>query len=256
MRVLSIWEDPWLPRSLTRRPFTPRGATLLTRVSDLINPNTGKWDTRLVKDVFWEEDAAVILAIPVYADREDTLAWHYDKNGLFSVKSVYKLQRDITLRERNTNLMASGMNTGTDTLLWNSIWKIPVPNKIKHFVWRLAHNIIAVRGNLVRHGMDINTKCVMCDQKHKDGGHLFLKCKLIKEAWLLLNMEEIRRKLMELPSAKECVKAILELEVIVLLWMWWDDRNKVREGENRRQAERLVYAVQLYTADILRPPKI
>jgi hypothetical protein len=32
----------------------------------------------------------------------------------------------------------------TGGYVWKGIWKLPVPNKVKHFIWRLAHKIIAV----------------------------------------------------------------------------------------------------------------
>lgn len=47
-----IWSDPWLPKGVTRRPVTPRGASLLTMVSELIDPITGGWDELLVRDTF------------------------------------------------------------------------------------------------------------------------------------------------------------------------------------------------------------
>lgn len=78
-----IWEDPWLPVGFSRRPRTPRGNTLLTKVSELIDPLTGSLDTQLVKDLFWEEDVVNILATPVHVDREDSVAWHFDQKGLF-----------------------------------------------------------------------------------------------------------------------------------------------------------------------------
>jgi hypothetical protein len=31
----------------------------------LINPNTGEWDEELVRDMFWDIDARLILTIPV-----------------------------------------------------------------------------------------------------------------------------------------------------------------------------------------------
>jgi hypothetical protein len=43
-----IWEDPWIPTGSSRRPRTPRGGTLLSKVSELIDPYTGSWDTELV----------------------------------------------------------------------------------------------------------------------------------------------------------------------------------------------------------------
>ena len=41
---VNIWSDPWLPRGHTRKPATPRGQSLLTRVSELIDPQTESWD--------------------------------------------------------------------------------------------------------------------------------------------------------------------------------------------------------------------
>lgn len=75
---LNIWKDPWLPRDFSRRPITPRGASLLTRVSELFDPVVGGWDRDLVQETFWPEDAALILAPPMHEGREDTLAWHFD----------------------------------------------------------------------------------------------------------------------------------------------------------------------------------
>ena len=49
---IRIWDDPWIPAGITRRPRTPRGTTLLTKVAELIDPNTGTWDVQLVKDLF------------------------------------------------------------------------------------------------------------------------------------------------------------------------------------------------------------
>jgi hypothetical protein len=37
---ISIWEDPWVPCGVTRRPITPRRGNILSRVAELINPIT------------------------------------------------------------------------------------------------------------------------------------------------------------------------------------------------------------------------
>jgi len=39
---INIWLDPWIPDGITRRPITPRGQTVLTKVSELINPVSGE----------------------------------------------------------------------------------------------------------------------------------------------------------------------------------------------------------------------
>ena len=37
---IRIWDDPWLPRGITRRVITPRNGSILQKVADLINPIT------------------------------------------------------------------------------------------------------------------------------------------------------------------------------------------------------------------------
>jgi hypothetical protein len=69
--------------------MTPRGANILTRVSDLINPIDGLWDEDLIGEIFWSIDAHRILQIPLAPNREDFVVWHHNKLGLFSVHSAY-----------------------------------------------------------------------------------------------------------------------------------------------------------------------
>jgi len=107
-----IWDDPWLPKGLTRKPITPRRGSLVTRVSELINPLTGDWDVELIRDNFWPEDAEEILRIPIDMDMDEWPAWHFDAKGNFSVRSAYKLAVHITKalsgRDDSTSL---GMKT-------------------------------------------------------------------------------------------------------------------------------------------------
>jgi len=66
-----IWEDPWLPKGLTRKPATPIRTNLLIKVSELINPIKGVWDEQLIRETFWPEDANEILRIPIAENLED-----------------------------------------------------------------------------------------------------------------------------------------------------------------------------------------
>lgn len=34
--------------------------------------------------------------------------------------------------------------------LWEKIWSFFVPSKIKHFIWRLCHNMLPTRATLLR----------------------------------------------------------------------------------------------------------
>lgn len=107
---IRIWDDPWIANGVSRRPFTPRQHIVLTRVKELLDPEIGFWDVQKVRELFWEEDVKFILATPTNPGHEDSLAWHYDKRGVFSVKSAYHVRDD------------------------EKLWKIPCLPKIKHFV--------------------------------------------------------------------------------------------------------------------------
>jgi hypothetical protein len=89
---IDIWKDNWIPSSHNLKIMTPRGTNIITRVSDLINPANDTWDEDLIQDIFWPIDAHRIMQIPLTPEREDFVAWHYNKVGLFSVWSAYYCQ--------------------------------------------------------------------------------------------------------------------------------------------------------------------
>ena len=69
-------------------------------MSDLISPLTGTWDEELIADVFWPEEAKHILSIPLKPGYEDSVAWHFDHRGVFSVKSGYHVLEDKREQEK------------------------------------------------------------------------------------------------------------------------------------------------------------
>ena len=94
-----IWEDPWIPRGVTRRPASYQGPNLLIKVSELIDPNTGSWDRNLVSDCFHPDDVPIILSIPICEHGEDFMAWHFDSKGIFFVKPAYKIHVQMMKEE-------------------------------------------------------------------------------------------------------------------------------------------------------------
>jgi hypothetical protein len=114
---IDMWKDPWFPRDHTRRPVTPRRGNLMSHVA------TGDWNIQLVRDTFWEQDAKIILDLPLTSAWENSLAWHYDSRGLFSVRSAYKVCRRKFLSEQGRDGGASNSNSGhQQDDLWRLIW--------------------------------------------------------------------------------------------------------------------------------------
>jgi len=209
---IDIWADEWLPREHLRRPYTPRGASLLSRVSDLIDSIAGTWDAKLVRDTFWEDDAELILSLPVHEGMDDIPAWHYNKNGIFTVKSAYKVHYEYKRRNRVRAVGAAASSGRREDRFWKELWKITRPRKMMHFMWRFSHNSLALCINLKRCGMKIDTRCVLCGRYDEDDGHLFFKCKCARKIWDELNLEQIRQSPVNAQTAREVVEIILKLK--------------------------------------------
>lgn len=255
---IKVWEDPWLPCGTTRRPITPRRGILISRVAELIDPITESWDVGLVESIFWPEDVPKILAIPVHAGMEDAIAWHYDSKGIFSVKSAYRVLCDDQNRRSRYDSAASSSKDGAKSKkVWGRIWDMEAPSRLKHFLWHLAHNSLALRVNLKHRGVKVeDDRCFLCHRDGEDGGHLFFKCKQVRAIWRSAGMEAVRVSLAECSNAKAVVEKILtmgdelQLKSVLLLNNWWHERNNVREGGRRRSAEEITSLCGRQTSEL------
>jgi hypothetical protein len=194
---------------------------------------------QLVNQTFNTVYAAAILSIPIVDDMEDFLAWQPDSRGMFFVKSAYKLH--ITPLHRQRNVAESSTEEGRDwkQKVWKQIWKTECPPKVQHFLWRFSHNSHPLHMNIQRRGVELDTRCVVCNEFFEDGGHLFLKCKDVKPCWRTLDLEAIRVRLCACPSPMDILEQVfalpseIQMRVIALLWCWWRERNKVNHQERR-----------------------
>uniref|UniRef100_A0A7N2LB36 Reverse transcriptase zinc-binding domain-containing protein n=1 Tax=Quercus lobata TaxID=97700 RepID=A0A7N2LB36_QUELO len=91
-------------------------------------------------------DATRIKAIPVSdLPQSDLMYWALERSGIYSVKSGYRALCDEA-RSRE----ASSSNSGLVSGLWTNIWKVGVPGKVKHFLWRACTNSLPTKHNLVK----------------------------------------------------------------------------------------------------------
>jgi hypothetical protein len=130
--TIDIWSDQWIPSSPTRKILTPRGSILLSKVQELIDPTTGKWDEVLIRDNFRLGDVERILQIPLpNFGQPDFVAWHFNKSVCFSVKSAYHIEWKAEYRRRAQR--RDGSDQASPHEVWKLIWKTPVSRKIQIF---------------------------------------------------------------------------------------------------------------------------
>ncbi|PON33883.1 hypothetical protein TorRG33x02_354290, partial [Trema orientale] len=89
---IRVFDDPWLPRPHTFKPITPKNNHDMNwYVRDLITNDEMVWNDRIIDDVFLDMDKDVIFQIPLSIHRQwDTMIWHFDKKGIYIVRSGYK----------------------------------------------------------------------------------------------------------------------------------------------------------------------
>ena len=105
---------------------------------------------------------------------KDFPVWHYEKNGIFSIKSAYRLAFDLS---RKAHLNSGSSSTGDETRnIWKLIWKTKVPNKIRIFAWRCASDNLATKRNKWRRTLGIDSTCNIYSMGEENRFHGTVLC--------------------------------------------------------------------------------
>ncbi|XP_074318679.1 uncharacterized protein LOC141655501 [Silene latifolia] len=105
---------------------------------------------------------------------EDTLHWNGTTHGQFSIKSALAIIRshdDIPVN----NFTA-----------WPLIWKLPVQQRIRFFIWLSAHDRVMTNYNRVRRGLSDDPICPRCNEEDETIEHLLRNCPVSTDIWNLL----------------------------------------------------------------------
>ncbi|CAM0873789.1 unnamed protein product [Alopecurus aequalis] len=126
------------------------------------------------------------------------------------------------------------------------------------FTWRVSHNSLALRPNLRKRSVEIdNVRCLFCNGDVEEGAHLFIKCDYVKEVWRWLGLEDLRRELAMSTSVLHALDIIWKksvekrVHILTFWWLWWSNRNKLREGDRTLQAVAIVHQTRCYAAEYL-----
>ncbi|KAK3218516.1 hypothetical protein Dsin_012486 [Dipteronia sinensis] len=94
---ISIYKNQWLPRPSTFKPISLSRLGRKAKAQDLLLPGEG-WNVDLIHEFFWEENAKLILSLlGSHSSSSDSLMWHYDKLGSYSVKSGSCLNKGLMM---------------------------------------------------------------------------------------------------------------------------------------------------------------
>ncbi|KAH9752805.1 putative non-LTR reverse transcriptase [Citrus sinensis] len=109
-------------------------------------PNHRRWDFDAVDDIFNTRDRDLIRRIPL-SSRVDTDNWFWlpDSKGLYSVRSCYR--------------MLDTLHPPPSSSAWRKLWLLPVPAKVKNFLWRALTNVLPTADNLLQRRVEDLFSC-------------------------------------------------------------------------------------------------
>ncbi|KAK2662764.1 hypothetical protein Ddye_001338 [Dipteronia dyeriana] len=88
---IRVFKDKWIPRPSSFRSVTSDPGTNIL-VYDLIDRSRRTWNREKLNQVLLPVDREAILSIHVsWRGGQDSLKWHYEKSGVYSVSSGYRL---------------------------------------------------------------------------------------------------------------------------------------------------------------------
>ena len=100
------------------------------QVEPLIDGENGVWKNELVRQVFLPHEADIICGIVLSASQPaDKQVWAPTTNGIFSVRSAYKIAREMGM-SADTGDLSDGSRMRS---FWKHLWRCNVPHKVRHF---------------------------------------------------------------------------------------------------------------------------
>ena len=225
---ISFWKDFWLPCG----PFQSLFVSPLHRVDDQLTVQEGvalccNGGEGILSFVLSDQILNLVRAIPfaLNQETEDSLAWAFSKNGLFSLQSAYLLARG-----------SNPLNLGFSSMSW--IWKAETHPRIQFFMWLCFHNSLPTSEILVLRGLNLNPVCSLCHLENESVDHLLRRCIVAQEFWcklkvpceLLATFDQPVKKWLEVNCSSRAISDHLGIPWKIVfpmgIWQLWFARNK------------------------------
>ncbi|CAN1851599.1 Putative ribonuclease H protein At1g65750 [Linum perenne] len=147
---------------------------------------------------------------------EDDIIWGPDPQGNFTLKTAYEILASV--------------DHHTDQDIWKTVWRWAGPNRVRHFLWLVAHNRILTNAERRRrHRVDV-AECQRCRSGIEDTLHVVRDCQLAREVWASFITPELTSHFFS-DSLQDWLKAGLthkgfELTFGIIIWILWKARNE------------------------------
>lgn len=131
----------------------------------------GGWKWEIFSPYLSEETLKLIQAHVVMEDPdvEDLLYWEDDAKGKFTLKSAINIMRQETTEYQDH--------------IWDLVWKAPVQQRIRAFMWLACHDRLMGNVNRFKRKLTDDTKCFICGESSESTLHILRDCPAARSIW-------------------------------------------------------------------------
>jgi ribonuclease HI len=170
-KTIDLCHDAWIEDGLRLEdcnlqiPEQLRGAKLI----DIVNNGDWNWDE--LNTWIPNSITAKITALlpPNESNGNDQQVCKEDASGSFSIAEMYHVLCDFNMTENFS--------------VWQSIWKLKVPERVRAFIWIVKHDRLLT--NVRKHRMGLGmSQCNYCRDQAETTLHVLRDCALIQPFWI------------------------------------------------------------------------
>ncbi|KAL2933310.1 hypothetical protein RDABS01_016429 [Bienertia sinuspersici] len=163
---VNVWNDCWIMNNgIPMHLVADNSEEADLRVADLIDFNHGCWNKELV------------LQPSMKSWPSDLLFWWPCSNGIYSVKFAYWLGKLGHLRD------SLDCAHELQRACWKLVWKMAIPPKLKHFLWRACKGILATMESLYNRYISPTKASKVCGDPCESIMHSLFYCKYATAIW-------------------------------------------------------------------------
>ncbi|CAL1352198.1 unnamed protein product [Linum trigynum] len=193
-------------------------------VADFVDED-GNWLTEkfegLLPDAVTRQITA--KAVDPLAGEDDVLFWQPTSDDRFSTKSAFQLMQPRVPSEA--------------AQMWKNIWKLPVPERVRCFMWVVAHDKISINAQLVKRKIASSPCCYRCSTLEETTIHILRDCPTAAFLWARTVPPENQQEFFTL-QPKAWIEKNLQVEATwtseipwnaffsIASWNLWKNRNE------------------------------
>ncbi len=154
--------------------------------------------------------------------------WNATPSGSYSVQLGY------TCLKADLRTLVEGENSYNQSCcqVWRKFWKLQLPNKVKHFLWRAYHDTLSTHFNLYRKKIRDSPLCTICLQVAETVPHILWQCPLAQNTWATTQgpFQKMRNEVDNFAQFLTSIFSRLQpeavMEWVVISWAIWSARNQ------------------------------